>query len=320
MSFMAPALHRRRASPSSAPAIGWRRSMSSRPASRTAPTPSPGCWRHIGDARRRSAPHLRRRPFGRRPLRGAARRRRRIGARARRCRATCFAAACRSPASIASARAAACRCGRASSARRRQRASTPAASPLRSCEPAACPPFLITHGSRDFPHLIAQAEEMEAALRAAGGPGATRMVLEGCDHFEASVACGERASGLAGTRSSVDAADRRITHPVDRSTTMKSRHPNRRSLVGGIAALAAWRWSRRRVAQADKPLRIGFSMARTGMLAQRDAVAAQHLRAVEGAGQRARRHRRRRRRSARSSSSSMTTSRSPSRRCASTRS
>jgi acetyl esterase/lipase len=68
------------------------------------------------------------------------------------------------------------------------------ASPLLRLEPAACPPFLITHGSRDFVHLVTQAQQMEAALRAAAVPVQVQ-ILEGCDHFEASVACGEHPSG-----------------------------------------------------------------------------------------------------------------------------
>ena len=54
----------------------------------------------------------------------------------------------------------------------------------------ALPPFLIAHGSEDFPHLIAQAERMEAAL-AARGCDVERIVLEGRDHFTASLAGGE---------------------------------------------------------------------------------------------------------------------------------
>ena len=65
-----------------------------------------------------------------------------------------------------------------------------AASPLAQLQPAACPPFLITHGSRDFPHLIRQADEMAAALRAARVPVQVE-VLADCDHFEASLACGD---------------------------------------------------------------------------------------------------------------------------------
>lgn len=65
-----------------------------------------------------------------------------------------------------------------------------AASPLAQLQAAACPPFLLTHGSRDFPHLIRQADEMAAALRAAHVPVQVE-VLDDCDHFEASLACGD---------------------------------------------------------------------------------------------------------------------------------
>jgi arylformamidase len=67
-----------------------------------------------------------------------------------------------------------------------------AAAPLAQLEAVACPPFLMTHGSRDFPHLIRQAERMAAELRAAGVP-LQQEVLAGCDHFEASLACGDPA-------------------------------------------------------------------------------------------------------------------------------
>ncbi len=52
------------------------------------------------------------------------------------------------------------------------------------------PPFLIAHGEKDFPHLIRQAEAMEAALRRAGG-AVERHALPGRDHFTASYAGGE---------------------------------------------------------------------------------------------------------------------------------
>jgi len=68
------------------------------------------------------------------------------------------------------------------------------ASPLLVLDRAVAPPFLITWGSRDFPHLVAQAGQMADALRTAGVPVDTH-VLEGCDHFEASLACGDPASG-----------------------------------------------------------------------------------------------------------------------------
>lgn len=64
-----------------------------------------------------------------------------------------------------------------------------AASPLSNID-GTPPPFLIAHGSEDFPHLMRQAERMEEALRARGGD-ATRIVLAGRNHFSASFAAGE---------------------------------------------------------------------------------------------------------------------------------
>lgn len=55
-----------------------------------------------------------------------------------------------------------------------------------------CPPFLLAHGERDFPHLVAQAAEMETTLAAVGVP-VRRLVLPQRDHFSASIACGEAA-------------------------------------------------------------------------------------------------------------------------------
>lgn len=52
------------------------------------------------------------------------------------------------------------------------------------------PPFLVAHGSRDFPHLIPQAERFVDAVRAAGGE-AERLVLPERTHFTASYAGGE---------------------------------------------------------------------------------------------------------------------------------
>jgi arylformamidase len=52
------------------------------------------------------------------------------------------------------------------------------------------PAFLMAHGSEDFPHLMRQAAEMEAALRRAGGAVA-RLVLDGRTHFTASLATAE---------------------------------------------------------------------------------------------------------------------------------
>ncbi len=65
-----------------------------------------------------------------------------------------------------------------------------AASPLLHIDRSVCPPFLLTHGSRDFPHLINQAQQMAQALQDAGVPVQTQ-VLDDCDHFDASVACGD---------------------------------------------------------------------------------------------------------------------------------
>ncbi|MCZ6863137.1 MAG: hypothetical protein O7I42_23220 [Alphaproteobacteria bacterium] len=52
------------------------------------------------------------------------------------------------------------------------------------------PPFFIAYSDDDFPHLIAQAEAMEAALNSAGGD-VSILVLEGCGHLEASLATGD---------------------------------------------------------------------------------------------------------------------------------
>jgi len=52
------------------------------------------------------------------------------------------------------------------------------------------PPFFMSWGSEDFPHLITQAETMQTALEAAGGD-ITSMELLGCDHLGASYACGD---------------------------------------------------------------------------------------------------------------------------------
>ena len=64
------------------------------------------------------------------------------------------------------------------------------AAPLDQLDPAACPPFLLAWGGRDFPHLARQSEEMAEALRRSGVP-AQCLVLDGCDHFQASLACGD---------------------------------------------------------------------------------------------------------------------------------
>jgi arylformamidase len=52
------------------------------------------------------------------------------------------------------------------------------------------PPFLLTWGSEDFPHLIPQGKRMAAALAAAGG-AVEQIELAGCNHFTASYEGGE---------------------------------------------------------------------------------------------------------------------------------
>jgi len=69
-----------------------------------------------------------------------------------------------------------------------------AASPLLRVDSGACAPFLLSWGSRDFPHLIAQGRQMLEALQRAG-VAAEAFVFEGADHFEASLACGQVESG-----------------------------------------------------------------------------------------------------------------------------
>ena len=53
----------------------------------------------------------------------------------------------------------------------------------------------MAHGDNDFPHLITQAEEMEAALKATGG-SVERVTLPGSDHFGAHYASGETGGEL----------------------------------------------------------------------------------------------------------------------------
>ena len=62
------------------------------------------------------------------------------------------------------------------------------ASPILNID--AAPPFLIAHGTEDFPHLMVQAAEMAGALADAGGD-VERIALEGRDHFSACYAGGE---------------------------------------------------------------------------------------------------------------------------------
>lgn len=68
------------------------------------------------------------------------------------------------------------------------------ASPLFRIEPEVTPPFLVTWGERDFPHLVVQARTMVDALEAAGVP-VTTDVRAGCDHFDVSLAAGDARSG-----------------------------------------------------------------------------------------------------------------------------
>jgi arylformamidase len=53
------------------------------------------------------------------------------------------------------------------------------------------PPFLLAFGSKDFPHLVAQAKRFAEAVRNAGG-SATELEMADRTHFTASYASGER--------------------------------------------------------------------------------------------------------------------------------
>ncbi len=64
-----------------------------------------------------------------------------------------------------------------------------AASPIRHVR-AGLPPFLLTWGENDFPHLKRQAQDMLARLEAEGVPAET-LELPGCNHFTASYAAGD---------------------------------------------------------------------------------------------------------------------------------
>jgi arylformamidase len=55
---------------------------------------------------------------------------------------------------------------------------------------APTPPFLVACGTRDFPHLIPQADRFVESVRAIGGE-ATRLALEDRTHFTSSFAGGE---------------------------------------------------------------------------------------------------------------------------------
>ncbi len=64
-----------------------------------------------------------------------------------------------------------------------------AASPLKHLKPGL-PPFLLTWGEEDFPHLKRQGQEMAAALKKHEIPVET-LELPGCNHFTASYAAGD---------------------------------------------------------------------------------------------------------------------------------
>jgi acetyl esterase/lipase len=70
------------------------------------------------------------------------------------------------------------------------------ASPLTHVGPHM-PPFLVSYGSNDFPHLRQQAQDFIAAMRAQGND-VTECELPDCDHLGASYASGEPASDWSG--------------------------------------------------------------------------------------------------------------------------
>ncbi|VCU69288.1 Carboxylesterase NlhH [Pigmentiphaga humi] len=72
-----------------------------------------------------------------------------------------------------------------------------AASPLRAAL-AGAPPFHISWGSDDLPHIRAQSAHMFQALRTAGVEAET-LVMENCDHFAASYATAEPEGGWVGS-------------------------------------------------------------------------------------------------------------------------
>ena len=71
---------------------------------------------------------------------------------------------------------------------------TTAASPLFRIDAAACPPFLLAWGSRDFPHLTSRRRQMHGRLQRRRHRRRD-LRLRRRDHFEASLACGQTESG-----------------------------------------------------------------------------------------------------------------------------
>jgi arylformamidase len=55
---------------------------------------------------------------------------------------------------------------------------------------ASTPPFFVSWGSKDFPHLMRQSEEFVATLDERGAQ-VESLVMPGCDHFGASLAAGD---------------------------------------------------------------------------------------------------------------------------------
>lgn len=64
------------------------------------------------------------------------------------------------------------------------------ASPLPQVGTSLTPPFFLSYGSRDFPHLIKQSEVMVEALRTHGVPCDVSIILD-ADHFDAAFAAGD---------------------------------------------------------------------------------------------------------------------------------
>jgi acetyl esterase/lipase len=57
-------------------------------------------------------------------------------------------------------------------------------------------PFLIAHGSNDFPHLMRRADRMVEKLTSADGD-VERIVLEGLNHLTTSYSCGDASGAWA---------------------------------------------------------------------------------------------------------------------------